>query len=259
MLSTIGVFLGIQGYAYQYPIHWSPGITIFFFGMVNFFIAMFIYELFMLNTRLQKVCYYFLAAISLFFSCFSLLGYSVQAFEGLYSIVIGTQILIVGICGWHAIKTSKDRWLLFAISLSFFVSALGLINDKIHIPLTELIDDAFQPMSLVEIILFAFVLLKRFYYINIEKQEAIELARVKSLESLSLAAEKEKMRVNAEIGSTVAQIAHDIRSPLSAFSMVTSDLSALPEAKRIIMRSAFQRINDIANNFTAIRFNFMIN
>lgn len=58
MLSTIGVFLGIQGYAYQYTTHWDPGITIFFFGVVNFFIVIFINELFKLSTKAQRGIHY---------------------------------------------------------------------------------------------------------------------------------------------------------------------------------------------------------
>ncbi|MFN3454782.1 MAG: sensor histidine kinase [Pseudobdellovibrio sp.] len=44
------------------------------------------------------------------------------------------------------------------------------------------------------------------------------------------------------------QVAHDIRSPLSALSMVASTLKDIPEEKRIIIRNATQRINDIAND-----------
>ena len=44
-----------------------------------------------------------------------------------------------------------------------------------------------------------------------------------------------------------SQIAHDIRSPLAALNMVTSTSKEFPEDVRLIMRSAVQRINDIAN------------
>lgn len=44
------------------------------------------------------------------------------------------------------------------------------------------------------------------------------------------------------------QVAHDIRSPLSALTMVMGTLKDLPEEKRILIRNATQRINDIAND-----------
>lgn len=49
--------------------------------------------------------------------------------------------------------------------------------------------------------------------------------------------------------STVAlQMAHDIRSPLSALNVISEELDQLPEALRTMTRGAITRINDIANN-----------
>jgi signal transduction histidine kinase len=44
------------------------------------------------------------------------------------------------------------------------------------------------------------------------------------------------------------QVSHDIRSPLSALTMVVGTLKEIPEEKRILIRNATQRINDIAND-----------
>ena len=57
-------------------------------------------------------------------------------------------------------------------------------------------------------------------------------------------------KIEQEIITTniAQQVAHDIRSPLSALQLVTYDLKGLPEEKRIMIRNASQRINDIANN-----------
>jgi signal transduction histidine kinase len=52
---------------------------------------------------------------------------------------------------------------------------------------------------------------------------------------------------------TARQVAHDIRSPLAALNMVTQDLKELPEDERIIIRSAVQRIQDIANDLSSKR------
>ncbi len=43
------------------------------------------------------------------------------------------------------------------------------------------------------------------------------------------------------------QVAHDIRSPLSALMMLTSNATELSEPKRLLLKNAVARINDIAN------------
>jgi len=48
--------------------------------------------------------------------------------------------------------------------------------------------------------------------------------------------------------SIASQVSHDIRSPLSALNMVMGSLKELPEEKRLLIRNATQRINDIANS-----------
>jgi len=62
------------------------------------------------------------------------------------------------------------------------------------------------------------------------------------------AQEYESLKSTAEIA---AQVSHDIRSPLSALNMITHSLSELPEQKRLIIRNATQRINDIANGLSS--------
>ncbi len=47
---------------------------------------------------------------------------------------------------------------------------------------------------------------------------------------------------------TYLQVAHDIRSPLTALDVVLGSVTTLPEESRILVRAATQRIRDIANN-----------
>lgn len=65
-------------------------------------------------------------------------------------------------------------------------------------------------------------------------------------------AELVKIKIETVIQSSMnqmaKQVAHDIRSPLSALSMVMGTLKDIPEEKRILIRNATQRINDIAND-----------
>lgn len=51
-------------------------------------------------------------------------------------------------------------------------------------------------------------------------------------------------RARAELAE---QVAHDIRSPLTALEATAGDMSSLPEKKRLQIRSALARIRDIAN------------
>jgi signal transduction histidine kinase len=55
----------------------------------------------------------------------------------------------------------------------------------------------------------------------------------------------------AKIAKIVAELAHDIRSPLAVISMIIKMLENVPEDERLILNSATQRISDIANGFLA--------
>lgn len=63
--------------------------------------------------------------------------------------------------------------------------------------------------------------------------------------------QKENAESNAKaaaFSSIASQVAHDIRSPLSALNLMMSQLQAVSEDRRTVIRSAVQRINDIANS-----------
>src|SRR3989339_847424 len=52
------------------------------------------------------------------------------------------------------------------------------------------------------------------------------------------------------IATTARQVAHDIRSPLTSLKIATAELKEVPEEERLIIRSAVQRIEDIANDLS---------
>lgn len=62
---------------------------------------------------------------------------------------------------------------------------------------------------------------------------------------------KANLAVADAIMGITKQVSHDVRSPLSALNLVVGSLTDLPEEKRLIMRNATQRINDIANSLLA--------
>lgn len=75
-------------------------------------------------------------------------------------------------------------------------------------------------------------------------RELIEIeAKIKQL--IDDAYNKSKMLAFAEFS---AQVAHDIRSPLTALDLVIKDISNIPEEQRILIRNSANRIYDIANN-----------
>ena len=59
--------------------------------------------------------------------------------------------------------------------------------------------------------------------------------------------EEQRIRVEA-VNKLAKQVAHDIRSPLSALQIGVSSLKGIPEQSRVLIRSALDRIQDIAND-----------
>ncbi len=69
--------------------------------------------------------------------------------------------------------------------------------------------------------------------------------------SLVFSKYKEELKSRLELSATKlisSQVAHDIRSPLASLEMLTDDMSNFPEDKRVVLRSAINRIRDIANS-----------
>lgn len=71
----------------------------------------------------------------------------------------------------------------------------------------------------------------------------VTLSRLKTRQRLEAVDERERALL-----ALASQVAHDIRSPLSALSLVSDGFSNLPEERRVLIRSAITRIQDIANN-----------
>lgn len=58
---------------------------------------------------------------------------------------------------------------------------------------------------------------------------------------------------NAEFGRMASLVAHDIRSPLSALTLVAGGLVGIPEEQCRLLRDAAKRISDIASNLLSSR------
>lgn len=59
---------------------------------------------------------------------------------------------------------------------------------------------------------------------------------------------REKEVKDAAVGKMASQLAHDIRSPLAALNILVKDAHSMPEEKRLMLKSAINRIQDIAHN-----------
>ena len=59
------------------------------------------------------------------------------------------------------------------------------------------------------------------------------------------------MEKQVALCNIASQVAHDIRSPLAALNAVTKNLPEVDEEKRLLIRRAVQRIDDIANDLSS--------
>lgn len=78
------------------------------------------------------------------------------------------------------------------------------------------------------------------YFQQSLKEFTSALQRTASLEA--------ELKITRSLSDLAAQVAHDIRSPLAALEVASTNLSELPEDRRIMLRGALTRIRDIANN-----------
>jgi signal transduction histidine kinase len=164
---------------------------------------------------------------------------------------------------------SLNKVYLGKITLTFSYSVLRGIFKK------HLIVISISIALLLVIVLFAFVFITRslvtffkqlkLQFLNLENgEEALveKPSRVDEFYSVTnnlcdlskklvVLKNKEKENIKLKTISKIStQVAHDIRSPLSALSVATADLKILPEEQRILIRSAVQRIEDIANDLS---------
>ena len=92
---------------------------------------------------------------------------------------------------------------------------------------------------------------KENHEIDISKIDIAEYRKIanKFIDEHTEITNMQKERAYYEVRKNIAeQVAHDIRSPLAAINTAVSDVSSIPENKRIMIRNASNRINDIANN-----------
>lgn len=79
----------------------------------------------------------------------------------------------------------------------------------------------------------------------IQLEKTFDLYELEIINSREIIKKQSRLSALSEIAK---QVSHDIRSPLSALNLIAPTLAQIPEEKRLLIRSAVNRINDIANS-----------
>ena len=167
------------------------------------------------NTIKNRLAFWSFGTTTLSFLLFFIIAYFFSAIDkqlllGLPLFVMMYSVIVV-IFSIHMGKRFESPFK----KLTANVEALMSNNDK------STIDDNFSTQE--------FIFLQKFIIDAFEVKEQKEHAQQALL-------------------SITAQLAHDIRSPLAAINTALSDVTSIPENKRIMIKNAAKRINDIANN-----------
>lgn len=154
-----------------------------------------------------------------------------------------------GLLQVEKINVTHNNELIFVAALfSIFVLVLFLfisswVQLRVFDPISELIDISVRKDALTH--------LSTFKTSSLD----IEVLRCLFADLVLHRVEKEKqekhffsLEKQAAVAKIAAQVAHDIRSPLAALSVLEKDLATLREDKRVMVRCAVNRIRDISNN-----------
>jgi len=238
VLSVILSQMGLHGFAYQYLWpqwhEWNRVSTIFFVGLM--FVTLSIFTIVSLRLRETSRFFYYLlwgfAAVSGIVSMAALFVYgnTIIRLTGLLTSVLPLVILPAGLVAWKKGERFAPFYVCAVTFYLFGASSYGL-KDSGFLPANFLTENGILLGSLIEIAVLSLGI-------------AVEIRSINS-ESARLSFSLEKANALSERAS---QISHDIRSPLSALNMAVSFLKDVPEEQRLLVRSATQRINDIANN-----------
>jgi signal transduction histidine kinase len=152
--------------------------------------------------------------------------------------------------------------LYFAIALmpitaiTFYMTTFFSIAIYVGVNLYEFglsnLPDRVTSSTLIPLLVFSIVV----YIINSKiRKEKLELQNtlfltIKKRDEVIRKQSKELAAIETKgaLGTLAAQVAHDIRSPLAALNILTSQGLTLPEQSRILVRNVTNRIRDIAND-----------
>lgn len=212
-----------------------------------FFITMFARRFLLLkenSPRMSKL----LVGISLIYASAAVLSpvLPVQGnlkFSAITSIIVPLILVFVATVmlmrGFKPARFFIVAWVLFLGAI--VITAMRNIG---ALPKVWIVDHILEFGIISEVFLISLGLAFKVRLLEREKNLAASEAATEKMKVIELNVQLEKEKILSTIS---AQVSHDIRSPLSALTMISSSLVDIPEEKRLIIRNATQRINDIAN------------
>lgn len=167
----------------------------------------------------------------------------------------------------NSIKSTVASWTLCIVSITFslsfaLASYFSLLNLSalptlpyvtfIYIIAAVLISVAFAnlfelPFSLLNKSINKFISSGEILKINENKIKLSEFAFLHKFLNQAFSIAKERDLLRQTISDNSAQVSHDIRSPLSALRILTSDHIDIPDRPKRLIINAVDRINDIVN------------
>lgn len=166
---------------------------------------------------------------------------NIPSIKKLISISFKSQIedIDIEVHTTHVNKIAMLETLIIMISILIIsiIAAVFLIQKRLVIPMVNLINYVRSHAGIVDN--------------GTQNDEIIELKNTFDLYRKQVEESHQNLILKSKseiLVSLANQVAHDIRSPLTALNVVMSTTSELPEEKRLLIRHAVQRINDIANN-----------
>ncbi|MEY4616398.1 MAG: hypothetical protein RJB66_1358 [Pseudomonadota bacterium] len=237
LIAVVFAQMGLHGISYRYfwpnmP-EWNKVSTIFFVPLMFSFLSIFAVNSLDLKKQVPlayKVLMGFAAfSFSISISALFAYGSTIIKITGLITSLLPFIMIPPAIMAWKR-KVEFAPYYLSAVFFYIIGASLYGLKDSGIIPSNFITENGILLGSLIEILIFSVGIA-----VHIQKIQ-------KQADSLKL--DLEKSKVLSEVAS---QISHDIRSPLSALNMVSASLFEIPEEKRLLIRNASQRINDIAN------------
>lgn len=146
--------------------------------------------------------------------------------------------------GFKPAKYFIAAWTVFLVAI--VVTALRNVG---LVPKIWLVDHVLEFGILAEVTLISMGLGYNVRLLQDEKNFIASNALREKLKISELNAHLEKEKTLSQISS---QVSHDIRSPLSALNMVLATSNDLDEERRLLVRNAVLRINDIANSLLSL-------
>ncbi|WP_413291070.1 sensor histidine kinase [Bdellovibrio sp. HCB337] len=238
ILSVVVAQMSLHGIAYKYlwpdlP-HWNKVSTLFFVAFMFFSLSQFTRV--SLNTKESAIKIDWLlkgfSVFSAFLAIFSIVSYgnTVIRLVGIATSCLPLIFVPAGIVG--LVKKSKFApYYLPAILFYIIGASLYGLKDAGVLPPSFVTENGILLGSLLEVSFFSIGLGAHIRDLKFNADRVV-------IEN----------KIHSEIANLATQMAHDIRSPLSALNLLSDHLQEASDEKRDLLKGSTQRINEIANS-----------